>query len=119
MISASRSGVGCSTRTYKLRRRIGSPSRRSSLLVITTNGMLLASTVPNSGIESCHAERISSSRASKPSSTLSSSSINSTQGFSHSSARIRGPGRKKSRPFKLACNSRQLPLSPFPFENSM
>ncbi len=40
MISASRSGGGCSTRTYRLRRRIGSPSRRSSLLISTTNEIL-------------------------------------------------------------------------------
>ena len=84
---------------------IGSPKRRSSLLVSTTNGMLFAATVPNSGIESCHAERISSSMASKPSSTLSNSSMSSTQGRSHSSARIRGPGRKKSRPLRFVLDA--------------
>ena len=89
-----------------------SPRRRSSLLVSTTNGTLLAATVPNSG-ESCQAERISRSMASKPSSTLSNSSIRRTQGRSHSRARINGPGRKKSRPFKLACRSCQLSCWPF------
>jgi len=34
-ISPSRSAVGCSTRTYKLRRRMGSPSLRSSFEVNT------------------------------------------------------------------------------------
>ena len=54
--------------------------------------------------------------------TLSNSSMSSTHGCSHSRARIRGPGRKKSRPLRLACNSRQLPALPFvscPFENSI
>jgi hypothetical protein len=55
--------------------------------------------------------------ASKLSSTLSSSSINSTQGLSLSRARMSGPGRRRSRPLRFACNSRQLLFCPF--ENSM
>jgi hypothetical protein len=62
-----RAGVGCSTRTYRLRRRIGSPNLRSSLLISTTKGILFGSTVPNSGIDNCQAERISSSIAYNPS----------------------------------------------------
>jgi len=50
--------------------------------------------------------------ASKPSSTLSNSSISSTHGRSHSSARISGPARKKSRPLRLACTLFQSPCSP-------
>jgi RNA polymerase sigma-70 factor (ECF subfamily) len=48
---------------------------------------------------------------------VSNSSMNSTQGDSHSSARISGPGRKKSRPLRFVCTLCQSSCRPF--ENSM
>src|SRR5208282_422726 len=84
-----------------LRRRRGSPMRRSSLDVSTTNGMLLALTVPSFGMLNCHTLSNSSNKASKAWSTLSSSSISRTQGLSHCNARRSGPAPKNC----WLCNS--------------
>src|ERR1035437_7836124 len=75
--------------------------RLTSLEVRITKGIALCLIVPSFGTEICHSERISSSNASKPSSTLSTSSISNTHGFSYNSDLSRGPWTKKSRVCRL------------------
>jgi hypothetical protein len=63
--------------------------------------------VPSFGTLNCHTLNNSSSMASNAGLTLSSSSINSTQGLSYSRASRSGPALKKRLPCKSAANSFQ------------
>ena len=61
-----------------------------------TNGIRLAATVPNSGMETCQSDSTSSSNASVSTSTRSTSSMRSTTGSSARMASSRGRASRKS-----------------------
>ena len=82
----------------KLRRRSGSPIRRSSLEVKTTNGIVSALTNPNFGMLNRQTESSSSNIASNAWDTLSSSSINKThRSWDIAETRSNGPALKNFR----------------------
>jgi hypothetical protein len=91
--------------------------RLSSFDVNTTKGMLLALMVPSFGMLNCHTLS-SSSKASNAWFTLSSSSMSKTHGFSHCSARRRGPALKNCKLCNSTCRDSQSTLLELDFNST-
>ena len=86
------------------RRFSASDSSRVLFDVNTTSGGRVAAIVPSSGIDTCHSDNTSRSKASVSTSTRSTSSISRTTGSGERIAASSGRGSRKSS-VKMSCST--------------